>query len=132
MSSSIALIMDRHFGRRVIELARQMPVWIVSSATNDAAVAKARAMLGIQANLTTFFQPSDEAKEDAMLRALCAIDEHHGPESSSEPYEELVVIGAEPPRLTRAMMKDLGFERISGFDSGFRLSKLALDAKAAQ
>jgi hypothetical protein len=100
-----------------------MPVWIVSSAQNNPAVEQARAVIGARADVTTIFRAPEEAPDETFVRALCAIDEHHGPVSAGKPYDDLVVFGAKPGLATPEIMKELGFLRVANFDNGFNLSK---------
>lgn len=125
MTSAIALVLDQEFGLRLLGLARSMPVWIVSSQANDSAVAHARALLGETADITTISGMVHEPPERTFLRALYAIDEHHGPASSCEPLDEVRVFGASPDFATRDMMNELGFVSLSRRGQEFSIRKRA-------
>ena len=123
MTSPVALVLDPAFGDRLLLLAHQMPVWIVSSEENERAVARARRSLGGAANITTLLTAGDESGDRACLRGLYEIDEHHGPKSSGEPYDKVLVFGCEPDLIAPTVMHELGFERINKLGHGFTAEK---------
>lgn len=61
MSRRVAIVFERMFGDRLAELAMRMPVWIVDSSANRAAVAEAwnRATEWPQIGVTVFRPPDD-------------------------------------------------------------------------
>jgi hypothetical protein len=61
-----------------------MPVWIVSSAENDAATDHVRGLLQEATNIMTLLVPAEEDERETCLRALYDIDEHHGRASTAE------------------------------------------------
>jgi hypothetical protein len=128
MTSPIALVLDQNFGTRVLELAKQMPVWIVESEENDSAVKQTRSALGGMAHITSLLLGKGESASDACLRALYEIDEHHGPSSLDAPYDRVLVFGCVPHLITSEVMNDLGFARVSKTDSGFYAEKQGQEA----
>jgi hypothetical protein len=110
MKSSVALVLDRYFGRRVEELARRMPVWVISSTDNHQAVAAARSRLNDAANITEFVAFDGEDLGSMCARLLYEIDEHHGTASSMRPYEQLLIYGVEAGLVAPDVMHDLGIE----------------------
>ncbi|MGY2224948.1 hypothetical protein ACW9IK_19865 [Pseudomonas gingeri] len=123
VTANITLILDADFGERVIALAKTMPIWIISSKLNDPAVEKARHLLHETANITTVLARNTESAGDICLRALYDIDEHHGVDSTSIPYQEILVFGLSPEVLTPEIIHDLGFHSINKTDFGFRIIK---------
>jgi len=123
MTSPVALVLDPAFGDRLLLLAQQMPVWIVSSEENERAVWRARRSLGDAANITTLLADGDEPGDSACLRGLYAIDEHHGPMSSGKPYDQVLVFGCEPDLMAPEVMRELGFERTNKLHHGFSAQK---------
>jgi hypothetical protein len=129
MTSSIALVLDPAFGPRLGDLARRMPVWIVSSVDNDIAIAIARREGA--GPVTTLFVRKEESKRETLLRALCDIDEHHGPASSASPYTELLVYGGAAEVLLPDDMRELGLAEVKPLPDGFRASKRGANAEHA-
>lgn len=125
MNSSVALVLDRDFKGSIDELALQIPVWIISSRQNDAAVAKTRSSLQDPARVTSLFPVPGESERDTLLRALYDIDEHHGPLSGARPYSQIVVYGVAPEFLTGQIMNELGFDLLEKHTDGFTLRRHA-------
>lgn len=123
MTSPIALVLDRNFESDLAGLARRMPVWIVSSKENNAAVERARASLGSAANITTLSSAGGETAGDIFLRALYAIDEHHGETSSATPYDRVIVFGGSPDLLTALAIEELGLSSVAESDFGFTFER---------
>lgn len=123
MNSSVALVLDRHFGAAIEELAEQMPVWVISSKDNNAAVERARSLLKDPSRITSLLTVSGEGERDTLLRALYDIDEHHGRSSTGRPYDQMLVYGAAPELLTPGIMKELGLEGIRVDPGRFCLQK---------
>jgi len=120
---SIALVLAPKFEGRVLGLAQQMPVWIVSTGENDAAVERAHSVRGSATNITTLFVGDDETASDVCLRALYAIDDHHGETSSAKPYDRVIVYGGTPDLLTPQAMEELGLSSVVESDFGFIVDK---------
>lgn len=121
MNASIALVLDRSFGDRLLALAQRMPVWVVSSPVNDRAVHKTRANPS-DLQITTLKVDPKESSENLLMRAIYAIDEHHGEASQSIAYNTLHVYGAVkeiPPEL----MSELNFKSFVLTSDGLRVQK---------
>lgn len=123
MTSPIALVLDRHFEARLAGLSQKMPVWIVSSEDNDAAVELARSAPGSTTSITTLLVGADETPSDACLRALYDIDDHHGEPGSAIPYDRVLVFGGTPDMLTPQAMEELGLSGVTKSDFGFIVEK---------
>jgi len=121
--ADIALVLDSDFGERVIALAKKTPVWIISSELNDSAVEKTRLLLHEAVSITTVLVRNAESLGDVCLRALYDIDEHHGVDSTSTPYREVLVFGLSPEVLTPEIINDLGFHSVDKTDFGFKIIK---------
>jgi hypothetical protein len=131
MTSPIALVLDQNFGSRVLELAEKMPVWIVSSEANNSAVKRTPGCLDGMAAITTLLIGKGESVNDACLRALYDIDEHHGARSLGVPYDRVLVIGCSPDLITPEVMNDLGFARVRETETGFYVEKQGREAPRA-
>lgn len=121
MQVSVALILDPIFGERVITLAQQMPVWIVSSPVNDQMVHLARTNLN-DGRITTLHLRPGEASADLLVRAVYAIDEHHGEVSQAVAYNTLWVYGTTEV-LPQDVAAELGFKSITASADGFKVEK---------
>jgi len=121
MNESIALVIDLSFGDRVTALAKEMPVWVVSSAVNDKASQQARQVLE-EGRITILKTRQGERAEDLLTRALYAIDEHHGETSQVTPYDTLYVYGS-TRSLSQEVLAELGFNSITATGEGFVAKK---------
>lgn len=119
---SVALVLDEHFGTRVLALADRMPVWILSSNENDAAVAVIRNS-GRLAEVTVLLQRVDERPVDTLARAVYSIEEHYGDQSATGPFRTLLVYGATAESASR-LLTELGFGSIVTTVDGFVATKL--------
>ena len=117
----VGLVIDAEFGDRIYGLAQQMPVWVISSATNDRAIEACRAALGINC-ITTLLARAGETKDDLLGRAMYAIDEHHGEESAAIPYRTLLLYGAMHAP-SEELASELGFSSVTATADGFRAEK---------
>jgi hypothetical protein len=63
MSRRVAIVFEREFGDRLAALAMRMPVWIVESAANRAAVAEAWNRASEWPHISvTVFRPTDDLR----------------------------------------------------------------------
>jgi hypothetical protein len=124
MTSQIALVIDRRFGPALMDLAKRMPVWIVSSEENDRAVGQVRELLGEAANITSLRIGHNESAPETCVRGLYDIDEHHGPLSWGPSYDCVLVFGCTPDALPPDVMNDLDFGAIHRLPDGFAVDKL--------
>ena len=122
MKGSVALVLDPEFGIRLEALAKEMPVWVISSQTNLHAVELARPQLE-EGRVTTILTRPDEGPRALLARALYAIDEHHGRTSQSIPYSSLLVHGVSEQMLPSELISELGFKSIITTSEGFIAKK---------
>jgi hypothetical protein len=107
--NAVALVLDPDFSQRLERLARKMPVWILSSASNDPVVEQTRNIRDDD-NITSFFPLGLADRTTTCTQALYDIDEHHGPWSSSHPYDTLLVFGASATDFSPQALEELGLE----------------------
>lgn len=119
---TVGLVVDPEFGERISELAQRMPVWVISSPTNDRVIEKIRAATGGDSRVTKLLTRVGESSETLLGRAMCVIDEHHGEESGLAPYRTLLVYGA-THSASQELASDLGFTSLSATAEGFRAEK---------
>ncbi|MGZ5200999.1 MAG: hypothetical protein ACXWC4_14610 [Telluria sp.] len=128
---SVALVLDTNFEGDLAALAQSMPVWIISSPHNDKCVDRVWSALGDDAGVTSLFVIPGERPAVTFERALYDIDEHHGECSSSLPYEQIVVIGANTAVLSREVLEELGLERSKPAGSSLLLVRRRAKEKVA-
>ena len=90
---TVCLVLDENFGPKLRAIAEVLPVWIIESAANDPIVRQMRSEKQSYA-LTRLLRVGPESCIDTLGRAILAIDEHHGPDSSDDPYRHILVIGS--------------------------------------
>ena len=113
----MAIVLDPNYAERVVELARERHVWLVTSASNDPAV---RALWDdpaysleekddplAQGGVTTF-SPA-ETPEASFISILEEVEAHHGEYSHDPPLSLLEVIGLEPTVAVRDELSSYGF-----------------------
>lgn len=107
MSRRVAIVFDPRFGGQLAELAMRMPVWIVESSANRAAVAEAwhRATEWPHISITVFRSPD--------LRHLLSQIGHP---------QRVDVIGMMLTDERRDALMSAGFEKIVETGDGFRAS----------
>jgi hypothetical protein len=106
MSRRVAIVFDTEFGERLATLAMRMPVWIVESVTNRAAVSEAwnRATEWPHISVTVFRPPDD-------LKHLLPQIGHP---------QRVDVIGLPLTDEAREALRAAGFTKIAETNDGFR------------
>jgi hypothetical protein len=101
----VAIVFDAAFGSRLFELAARMPVWIVDTPPNLAAVDQWRPhpAQSEAEGVTTFKVDPKETAEAWCADILYMVDLHHGEYSHDPPYSAIEVIGALDERLERRL-----------------------------
>lgn len=122
MNKCVALVLNPNFGSQLSDLAKKMPVWVVSSLVNDEAIKETRRNFS-SVEITTLYLRPNETSSDLLVRALYDVDEHHGVTSQLEPYTLLQVHGSTemPSQQTAA---ELNFGTIALTDYGFSIQKM--------
>jgi hypothetical protein len=108
---SVALVLDTVFEGDLAALAMAMPVWIISSPNNDKLVDRIWSELDDAVSVTSLFVIAGEQPVELFERALYDIEEHHGECSTSPPYEQIVVIGANTAAAPKEALQELGLEQ---------------------
>src|SRR4051794_7916316 len=92
-SAEVAIVLDGEFGDRVAAVSDRGAVWIVGSATNQAAVEELQR--GQTAYVITVFKYEPQLSGAERFAAILpTIDEHHGSRSCDPPYSKVVIYGA--------------------------------------
>jgi hypothetical protein len=122
----IALVVDESFGRRVIELAKEVYVWLVQSKENDRWASAALELSSdsedpLLRGVSTFARAGGEQTDDLIVSLLELIDDHHGEFAHDPPWSEIDVIGAAvTPKIEDAARK-YGVVECRTTPTGFRL-----------
>ncbi|MCS0657887.1 hypothetical protein [Massilia terrae] len=119
----VALILNPEFGQGVERIAREMPVWVLSSPTNDVAVEETRRKFKGAIDVTSFVPRRAGDRSATCAQALYDIDEHHGPWSSSRPYNELRIFGVSEADLPLDVLDELGLAPAESRGSALILHK---------
>lgn len=120
-SKSVALILEHVFKRDMVAIAREMPVWILSTEANDKLVVLARQKFG-PGRITTVLAKGDESPADLFARALYAIDEHHGDASQAVPFSELYIYGR-IDGIPSELASELNFKSTTTIEGGIVVRK---------
>jgi hypothetical protein len=121
-ASRVLVILDPNYGDRLRDVWPGRAVWITMSIANEPVVRSFWANHPKLDHLTGItglrFDPL-VAAEDRFISGLDAIDLHHGPYSTSNPYSELEVVGIQPTSAVREAMTQLGFTQFEERPDGF-------------
>jgi hypothetical protein len=122
----VAIVIDRNFGARLADLARDRHVWVVGSQSNAAAVQRyltsaqmSAATDRLGAGITSFVAEDGETPEDTCARVASDVDEHHGEFAHDPPWSEIEVFGAELTSALRQTFAELGAEVWEATRDGF-------------
>ena len=111
----VAIVVDRHFGPRLAELAKRLHVWVCDSPGNRPAVEaiwrdRGEGKYNIDSGVTILDCAPDEAVEDALANIIGTVDEHHGQYSHDPPWSVIEVIGCGPSPRVRTAFAEYGAE----------------------
>lgn len=118
----VVVIVDRVFGERLARIAHGIPVWIMESAANTAAVKKWRQenpQPSHTTGITVFTSPRSQSAERSLLDQIDAVDLHHGIHSADPPYSELEVFGVHMTEAIRSKLELVGFTDVRNTEVGF-------------
>lgn len=123
----VFVVLDREYGKRLIELAVKEPVWIVDTPTNRHVAQEIWAADPNRSDLdgvTTFKVDGDCSPEDGLIGELGTIDLHHGIYSANPPYTIIEVIGANISERIKEEFSRFGFDQFEATPQGFRAVRL--------
>lgn len=109
--TSIAIVLDAHFGAELQQLAARMPVWIVDSPGNRPAIEgewTRRRRDGADRELSVFRLIDGLSPADHIVALLRTIDAAHGPAVQNPPFATLLVFGVVPDAQIIAAISALG------------------------
>jgi hypothetical protein len=104
---------------------KQMPVWMVESEANLAAMHRLFDEAGAlpAGYITTFPLREGETAALACERIVLSLDEHHDRTSSADPYGELIIIGVTLGQVSLQPFLDCGFDAFTVTGDGFTATK---------
>jgi hypothetical protein len=124
-SSRAALVLEPMFGDECISLRELMPVWIIDSSQNRAAVEKIRKSGLPEESDVTMFQTRDgESLVMACERIVLSLDDHYNEHSQTPGYTELNVIGVSLGDVSLRPFLELNFDEFVRTDTGFIAKKV--------
>ena len=119
LNPSVAVVLDPHFGERLIELAQRLHIWVCNSPDNQAAVQTVWAIPGLYESgrgVTTF--SNCENPEAVFLSNLDTIDSHHPHWLAIEVYGLAMT-----PQVQDAL-RSYGAEKFEALVDGFIAARL--------
>lgn len=120
--TTVAIVLDENFGAALQQLAERMPVWIVDSPGNRAAIEgewTRRRRDGVERELSVFRLIDGLSPADHIVALLRAIDAAHGPAAQESPFTTLLVCGATPDPQLAAAIRSAGGSTPHATSDGF-------------
>ena len=120
--STIAIVLDADFGARLHELAARIPVWIVDTPGNRAAIESEwtrRRRDGAERELSVFRMIDGLSPAEHVAALVRTIDRQHGPSAQSPAFATLVVIGTAPDSVSSAAIRAFGGGEPAANEDGF-------------
>ena len=108
----VGIVFSSNAKKEIEFLAAKMPIWVVASEENEAAVSQAR--LKFPWALTVFFEIEGESQMDKCSRILLEVDEHHD-------VEVLEIFGVDSSDLDPAVLCELQVKSILNTGHSVRL-----------
>lgn len=132
LSRRVIVIFDPDFGERLRDIWPGAAVWIAMSPANAPIVEALWQTRSDKSHLTGItgmtFDP-EVVPENWFLDEMGAIDLHHGPYSSAQPYTTLEVIGAMLTEDIRTSLTEYGFSIFNDRENGFVVERSDDEAK---
>jgi len=124
----IVLVVDEHFGCKLLELVHTGYVWIVQSGDNDLWTERVTEGLPdtddpLTQGVSSFVREQNESTESLVIRVLDMIDEHHGEFAHEPPWSEVQVIGMELTDTVVEASRAYGVTQCETTRSGFVLER---------
>jgi hypothetical protein len=126
MGYSVAIVVDRHFGDHLLELAERVHVWVCASQDNRRLAEKywqAAPGASLERGITTFNVTDSQPPEEMFIDILGAVDLHHGEYSHTPPWDTLEVYGTSATSAVRRALAEFGVSEFVGISEGFRCTR---------
>lgn len=118
------LVIDPCFGDQLRNLAMNVPLWIVESPINKAALDCPETGPARLRYVTTFPVTKVEAPQESILRIAGSLDQHHNELAQDPPYDALDIYGVAANVDLLDGLRLLGFDRMSQLDGFVRVTKM--------
>ena len=109
---AVAIVVDRTFGDKLLDLSHRLHVWIIDSQINRPARDKVwneTREYTLESGATLFFDDGTQPADAVAVRMLEDIERHHGEGAHTPPMSRLEVYGTpQTPPLSSAL-EDFGF-----------------------
>lgn len=120
--STVAIVLDPDFGPRLHELAARMPVWVVDTPGNRAAIESEwtrRRRDGAVRELSVFRMIDGLAPAEHIAALVRTVDSHHGPPAQDPAFGTLLVIGAAIDPISTTAIAKIGGGAPVATDDGY-------------
>lgn len=110
---TVAIVVDRAFGDRLLALSRRLHVWIVDSAINRPAKDKVwneTKKYTLESGATLFFDDGRESPDAVAVRMLGDVERHHGEGAHTPPMSRLEVYGTPRTVSLSSALTTFGFD----------------------
>ena len=117
----IAIVLDKEFGGKLIELSKRMHVWVCDTPINLKVVNEIRSNkeFSIESGVTTFKIPEADSPEDIFVKIIDTVDLHHGELSHDPPWSVLEAYGTKLSSTIEAKLQMFGKGRVEQTTNGF-------------
>jgi len=118
----IGLVVDRSFGEKLSQLAKEMHIWVCDSDFNRQVAEKIWKDIShdLEKGVTVFDVRASETEEEMILNQIDNIDMHHGQHAQKPVWECLEVYGIHPTSKVVEGLKKHGEGRIENTENGFK------------
>lgn len=121
--TTVAIVLDAEFGAQLSELAARMPVWVVDTPGNRAAIESEwtrRRRDGAERELSVFRAIDGLTPAEHVTALLRTIEANHGPSARQPPFTALLVIGEAADGAMTSALRNAGFDEPVANGEGFR------------
>lgn len=123
---TVAIVVDRSFGDRLLPLSRRLHVWIVDSQINRPArdrVWNETKEYTLESGATLFFDDGTQAPDVVAAKMLEDVERHHSEGAHTPPMSRLEVYGTPRTASLSRALADLGFDHFEDGHGRFVASR---------
>lgn len=130
IAHTVAIVVDRSFGDRLLPLSRRLHVWIIDSSTNRPARDKVwneTQEYTLESGATLFFDDGTQPSDVVVAQMLDDVERHHGEGAHTPPMSRLEVYGTPRTASLSSALADYGFEHFEDESDRFIASRAVED-----